>query len=120
MVKRSRIAIIFSFLALSLIFSGLDPCYALTSQVSVTVTDNTYTVEDLSGGEDIDAPTKRELVVRWTHPFEDVKNVHVYVLVNQTGRPVYLGQTGDDTSYFVWKEGVRFLSAPFKEWASRW
>ncbi len=76
----------------------------------VTVTDNILTLEDLSNGQDQDAPDNRQLVIRYNFESQaelDINNVsdyHVYVKVGD-GNWTFLGRNGSATATeFVWDE----------------
>jgi hypothetical protein len=80
----------------------------------VIITDNTNTYQDLSGGLDLDAADKRELVVRWNFDMTDIADVHVYISINGEEN-VYLGRTGsNEETKFVWKENGALTQAPYK------
>lgn len=82
---------------------------------SVIVTDDLYSFVDLSNGEDRDPAADRELAIRWNFPDIDAKDVHVYVLINNEGKPKYLGRTGKgDAQSFQWRQGNRLIAGTFK------
>lgn len=87
-------------------------------QPSPSVTDDLDSFNDLSNGEDIDAPENRSLVIRWAKDpavmdLNDLKEFHVYVQMNGEGEYTYLGSTrSPDSELLEWKETT---SAAFNE-----
>ncbi|MFB3786306.1 MAG: sorbosone dehydrogenase family protein [bacterium] len=70
----------------------------------VIVTDSLLMFEDLSPGVDRDEAAERSLVIRWNLGLSGVADYHVYVEVNDSGRPAYLGRTGGGAAdHFEWK-----------------
>jgi hypothetical protein len=81
---------------------------------SVIVTDDVASYIDLSWDSDIDLAGDRELTVRWNFSDFNVKDVHVYVIVDNQGRAKYLGRVGNgSTNYYQWKAGNRFVAGKF-------
>ena len=84
----------------------------------VAVTDTIETLEDLSGSTDIDPETRKDLVVRWAFDSRqistaDVRDVQVYVRVNQTGGFSLLGTAARPTDNLLeWRRGNPALIEP--------
>ncbi|MFB3786632.1 MAG: hypothetical protein ACE15F_09695 [bacterium] len=86
--------------------------------ISVTVTDTGQEKDltDLSNKTDKDPNERRELAVRWFLNELQVKDFHIYVMVDQQGKPQYLGRAGsDDANLFVWNNQNRMVAGPFKQ-----
>lgn len=82
---------------------------------TVWITDDSESNTDLSTFRDIDDPGDRELTVQWALPHNDLKDVHVYILVDNADKPVYLGRTADGSAkMFRWKSGVQNLNEEFR------
>ena len=87
---------------------------------SVTVTDNMYSLKDLSNDTDFDAANLRELVIRWDFseieiPLEQIQEIHVYVRVDQQGEYRYLGRSFENVmNHLLWREGIPYLGIGFE------
>jgi len=71
----------------------VSPTPTLVKPHVVYVTDNAETVIDLSGQTDYDPADARQITIRWTAPYGNATNWHVYVRQGVNGQK-YLGATG--------------------------
>ncbi len=93
-----------------------EPTPKPTPSVQVYVEDYLDAGVDLSNDQDEDSPDDRQLVVRWNVSEMDVKDYHIYVLTDRTGKAQYLGRTGsDDANAFIWSNQNRLVAGHFKQ-----
>jgi len=83
----------------------------------VIVTDSIDTFEDLSGGDDLDAPDDRELTIRWNFPeSENATQYHVYVKVDGEQKSQFLSRTHDSSETVLrWRADKHFTARKFKD-----
>ncbi|MBD3266911.1 S8 family serine peptidase, partial [bacterium] len=89
----------------------------------VVVNDHVETVDDLSNSFDVDRPNDEELIIRWKLDIENVLKYHIYVIVDNNGKPRKLGQTDptdktpkEDFEYvFRWNADNKWVEGPFKK-----
>lgn len=94
----------------------LAPAHVEIPENSIVVTDDLHSTEDLVGSYDQDDPSNKILAIRWNLVGEEFEDYHVYVEVNNSGNPLYLGRTTTgEISYLEWKAGNRNLSPAFMQ-----
>ncbi|NPU98949.1 MAG: hypothetical protein HPY51_17270 [Candidatus Omnitrophica bacterium] len=95
---------------------GPTPTPKPTPSMEVYVEDYLDAGEDLSNEKDQDPQDARQLVVRWNLEEMDVKDFHIYVLVDNEGKPQYLGRTGSaDADSFVWDNQNKLVAGIYKQ-----
>ena len=84
----------------------------------ITVTDDLASLVDLTGGQDADPASNRQLVIRWNPDdtdFDpsDIQDYHIYVMVNNAA-PAFLVRTGSGAAdAFEWIAGAARVNTPF-------
>lgn len=82
---------------------------------SVIVTDDVFSSQDLSGGEDRDTTFDRGLVIRWEFPQTDYKEFHVY-MKDSSGEYLFLGREPTGAGrMLVWREDAGMIAPRFRE-----
>ena len=82
---------------------------------SVIVTDDLWTLDDLSGGRDADPANGRLLAIQWNLPLGNVVDYHVYVEASG-GAMQYLGRSGNAfTQTFEWAPNAERVARAFAE-----
>ncbi|MGC9330064.1 MAG: hypothetical protein ACP5I1_20680, partial [Candidatus Hinthialibacter sp.] len=93
-----------------------EPTPMSTEEPGVTVSDSLTTYDDLSGGEDIDMPGNRGLVIRWSSQVADgAKEIEVFVEINGNGQIMKLGESKNPQSLFLnWAAGEEQIMEAFQ------
>ncbi|PIR93137.1 hypothetical protein COT99_02445 [Candidatus Falkowbacteria bacterium CG10_big_fil_rev_8_21_14_0_10_43_10] len=81
---------------------------------TIIVTDDIYSLQDLTGGHDRDADNNRVLAL-WWNPVSDAVDNYIYAFVDNATQALYVGRTGTDNSgRWEWRPslGRQFLN-PF-------
>lgn len=88
---------------------------------SVIVSDNRWSSDDLSRGEDLDFSTDQSLTIQWNLELAgilsyEIKDVHIYVQIDDDSQFHYLGRTGGGlTWFFEWKKNASLTARPFRQ-----